>query len=355
MSDFDLSAREPARPFVPLAASLTQDWGVAPFLFANHLVEGRRCRGVDSVDAALLRELWRGGSLGMVRHNPRLSTTTLARSVNLDRSSVRGRLQRWRDEGFLVGFHAIPNPSLFGYTVTGSGISVENPSDKAAALAALAKVEESLSWIDHVGPWIGIASIVSSPMHARTLQEVYAKLPGVDEATPLFDSKWQRTHVDLTPLDWRILRALRHEPEAKLQDIATIVGASPGTVTRRHERLVQGGAVMVLPEVDFTQYTGAALCRLLVHLEEGSDPGKVARVFRDRPETLIAFPLATENAPPFVDIYSHLPSPGHAEPLEMEARAIQGVTATEVLWPRDHRVKPSVLDEHLARAIPPAA
>ncbi len=307
---------------------------------------------MDSVDAALLRELWRGGSLGMVRHDPRLSLNALARSVNLDRSSVRARLQRWRSEGFLIGFHAVVNPSLFGYTVTGSGIRVEDPREKAVARAALAEVEEAFAWIDHVGPWIGVASIVSSPMHARTLEEVYARLPGVDEATPLFDSRWPRTDVGLTALDWRIMRALRHEPEAKLQDIASKVAVSPATVTRRHARLVQGNAVMVLPELDFTHYTGAALCRLLVHMEEGADPGSVARVFRDRPETLIAFPLATEGAPPFIDIYSHLPSPGHAGNLQLEARGLAGVTDTEVLWPRDHRVKPSVLDDHLYRAAP---
>lgn len=307
---------------------------------------------MDSVDAALLREMWRGGSLGMVRHDPRLSPNTLARSVGLDRSSVRERLQRWRKEGFLIGFHPIPNPSLFGYTVTGSGIRVDDPRDKTQALEALSKVEEALAWMDHVGPWVGIASIVSSPLHARTLAEVYANLPGVDEASPLFDSHWQRSALEPTPLDWRIIRAIRHTPDAKLKDIAETVGVSPATLTRRHERLVTGGALMVVPEVDFTHYTGAAMCRLLIHLEEGADPGPIARIFRDRPETLLAFALTTDAAPPFVDVYSHLESPGRAGPLEEEASRLKGVAGTEILWPRDHRVNPHVVDAHLNQVAP---
>jgi len=306
---------------------------------------------VDLVDAAMLRELWRGGSLGMVRHDPRLSVNALSRAIGLDRSSVRDRLQRWRDEGFIARFHAVPNPSLFGYIVTGSGIRVDDPRQKEAARKALDQTEESFAIIDHAGPWIGVASICSSMMHARTVKSIYARLPGVDEATPLFHSAWPQCQLALTALDWRLIQAIHHDPEGSLQVIAADLHVNASTVTRRYDRLVKGSALMVTPDLDFTNYTNAALMRLLIHMEQDSDPAAIARAFRARPETIVAYSLNPEGGAPFIDVYAHLSSPGMAGRIELEARSLDGVTETEVLWPRDHRVSPDVLDAHLKRAL----
>ncbi len=325
--------------------------GAGPPDPANDQSTWARWRPVDEVDAALLRELWKGGSLGMARHDPRIRISALARGIGLDRTSVRDRLRRWREVGFLTRFQAVPNPSLFGYTVTGSGVRIDDNRRKEDARAALAKVEESFAWMDHVGPWIGVASICSSPMHARTLQERYAALPGVDEATPLFDSAWPKAEVAVTPLDWRLIHAMRHDTEATLQEIGKRLKVSTSTVTRRYDRLVNGGAVVVVPVLDFTYYTGAALVRLLIHLGDGVDPGPIAAAIRKRPETIVAYPLAPEGASPFVDVYVHVESAGMAGAVEKDALDLEGVEDVEILWPRDHCVFPDSLDAHLERAL----
>ncbi len=307
---------------------------------------------VDDLDHAILAELAHDRVLLWGGSDPRVSTSELATRLDVDRTTVRARMRRWEKVGFLRGFSALPNPLLFGVGVLATGLRVPDPAAKARVLDDLALVEGVLSAMEHVGEWIGLSFVEEGPASAERRWKLLARLPGVAEATPLH--RWRPTPPtrEPTPLDWRVLSALRAAyaaggPRPTLRSLADRVGVGVSTVHARYDTLVRAGAVWSVPNLDFTRWTGAVVARLILELAPGADARHAIARVRDLvgPVFEQTSPDPMPDSPRVVSLGLLAQSPGAVEDALIAARYVAGVTSAEALFLKSFRVYGAWLDE----------
>lgn len=89
----------------------------------------------------------------------------------------------------------------------------------------------------------------------------------------------------MTPLDWRLLQALRAAPDTTLEAAAKKVGVSVRTAKRRFDRMVVDGCLDVIGLFDPGALAGHLLVDLVFRLRDGGGKAEVAQVlntFRSR-------------------------------------------------------------------------
>lgn len=314
----------------------------------------RAWQRVDNLDHAILRELARDKVLLWGGLDPRVSAAQLAEAVGVDRSTVRARLRAWEKVGFLGRFHVVPNPRIWGHNIAAGGVMVADPKDKARVLDDLALVDGVIAAQEHVGGWIGIGFVDEGPVALERRLRLLARLPGVAEVQPPLRWNAPAAKRDPTPLDWRIMRALRAEgPAAPLGDLARAVGVSPNTFHAHYEAMVKGNVLWSLPDLDFTRYEGAVVARMILTLSPEGARDVVVRGLR----TLVHDPILETTAPEVRDeqgrrllsLVVQTASVGAAEEAEIAARGLPGVAEVETLFLRRWRVFSAWADEQVAR------
>lgn len=292
---------------------------------------------MDALDAAILREVSRDRVVVWGSQDPRLSAERIARAVCADPTTVRDRLRAWQACGFLLGFTVLPNTSLFGAGLASGAIRVPDLRDKARVIGALRDVPDVVGVMDHVGEWVGLGYVDASAAQLHKALTTLAAIPGVAEVTPAFRVPTPSAEVDLTPLDWRIVKALRAHPRDGLSVAADAVGVSTRTFARRYARLVEGKALWSIGMFDFGCYQGALIVQLIAHVATEAEARAGVNALRGAFPRWVAWhviPPPLSNAPTCIaDLYFHVESAGEAERLQQAARGLPGVVEVELYHP----------------------
>jgi DNA-binding Lrp family transcriptional regulator len=309
---------------------------------------------VDALDHAILRELGRDQVLLWGGMDPRVSATQLADRLGVDRGTIRARMRAWVACGFLRRFVALPNPHLLGVGLAAGGVRVSDVKDKPRVLDDLALVDGMLSAMEHVGEWIGLAFVDDGKAAIARRMKLLERVPGVAEVQPPLLWGAPLATIDPTPLQWRVLAALRASDarDAKLGELAKRVGVSPNTFHAHYDALVRGGAVWSVPELDFAKWDGAPLARLVVVLAPEASRASCLKALRDIAPDLMPHPTPQPMAgdAAFVSVMVHLPSLGAIEDAALRARALPDVREVEVLYPKSFRVYDAWFEERFPRA-----
>src|SRR3984893_18400876 len=73
---------------------------------------------LDELDVRIFRAILTGNLSAPFSTRLRASLQEVARRLRADDMTVRNRLKRFQEEGFVSGWILLPNPSLFGYRMT---------------------------------------------------------------------------------------------------------------------------------------------------------------------------------------------------------------------------------------------
>lgn len=311
---------------------------------------------MDETDLRILREMSRDKVVFWGNLDPRLSARAMADRLGVPESTVRARLRAWEQGGFMSGIEVLPNPALFDATFAGGSLRVEDVAQKARVLDDLALVDGMVVAQDHVGAWVAIAIMDDGAASLDRRRRLLSRLPGVAEVTPCEPFRVPPATAKMTPLAWRILRALRADPRAPLAVIAERVGISVRTLARHYDALVSGGAVWSVPLLDFTRYDGAVAARFILNVAAPEQKDDVAKRIRAQFANLIELERSYEILPDFkegclLDMLLHLPSAGAVEEVELQLRAMPGVATVEHLFPRANRMYRDWFDERIAARV----
>lgn len=292
---------------------------------------------MDETDLAILRELARDQVGGWGRLDPRISASEIARHVDIARSTVSTRLERWDESGFLVGYKLAPNTGLFDAVHQAGSVRVDDPRRKPSVVESLSMMDAVAGLLDHVGTWVGFALVSQDKGGLDRAARLIGGIEGVDgvETGPAFQPPC--CDATLSPLDWRILAAVREDPLGPDHEAADRAGVSARTFRRRYRRMVRQDAVMLMLELDFTAWTGGALSRFVVHLDaQASRSAAAKRVQATLPASMFinnSLRPDAEQPWPVLDAVAHLPSVAEAAGLERALLSLAGVEDVEVLFP----------------------
>lgn len=290
--------------------------------------------------------------------DPRVSSTDIADRVDLHPSTVRARIRDWRDAGFLQGYDVIVNPRLFDAELSIYSVRIDDPTEKEAFLEEVGLVEGVIAALDHVGPWIGGAIAVEHPDAVERRWDLLSKLPGVGAVQDPFPARLPRLSADPTQLDWRVIRALREQPDETIAAIADRVGVTAKTLTRRYRSLLEGNAIWSVAILDFRNYTGGVACRVNLFLDDPDRRADVHEGFTDRfPDALEMNPVPAEGAGEETSLHDrvveyllHLDSQAEADDVLQAAASLEGVADCEVLLPVAYHPYRDWLDERVEKA-----
>jgi DNA-binding Lrp family transcriptional regulator len=308
-----------------------------------------------SLDLDIFREMYRDGAANLMGIDPRLNATRIAHKLKVGRARVAGRLKSWSDSGFLCRYDVWLNPSLFGYQGAWLNIRVDHPRTKPALFARLGLMDGAVSALEFLGDWLTLGIVAPDSSALERVVELIRGLAGVEDVEPPLLWRIPPPKRQLTPLDIRIVRALRERPTATLSATAQRVGISTRTMTRRYSELIEGWAVWFAPVLDFRALSSPVVS-VGVSLRPEAGRERVARRVRTR------YPLTLEfgnvDVGPDIGAENQIflvmpPSPAHLEELEQFVGSISGVVSVETnVMVRIHSF-PSWFDRHLASLAPP--
>lgn len=280
--------------------------------------------------------------------------------VGVDRSTVWARLRAWEQSGFLCRFETAPNPRLFGAGLAGGSVRVDDPRAKPHVLEDLALVDGVLGALDHVGPWLAVMYAHEDREGLERSRSLVARLQGVDEALPCVPFRPPECTVMPSPLDWRVLEAVRHFPSRSLTDSAREIHVSPKTFRRRFTALIQGMAVWSLPVLDFTKYSGGVMARWVVTLRPEKAPDAVTGALRKLPGFVLLTNVADvmegrRSSVATIDTMVHLRSVAEIDDVQREILSMPDTDRAEAFFPRKSHVYSSWFDRRIARKLKESA
>ncbi len=204
---------------------------------------------MDPLDFAIYRALSPGGEArfwaGRRIIDPRIPARELAAQVGVSENGVRSRLQGLARQGYLRGSAVIPNPSLFGARLFVTELPVASPAEVTSINRDLALVEGVVfarDTLDEGERRVQVHFVAVSDAEAGRRAALLRRLSPAGTPGPPRPYWIPPCELELTPLDWRVLRAVSQHPDATIAETARTVGISFKTAARRFHPLIDARA-----------------------------------------------------------------------------------------------------------------
>ena len=208
-----------------------------------------------------MSELW--GSPG--RWNVRRYYADVARKLGVDEETVRNRLKRLKESGFLVGWRIFPNPSLFGRSSVMQHLTFDGPATKERAMSRLMRMDGVVVIASFYGDSL-LATLFDD--RGRPASRRLAALGSKSGPVEWHGMSLPSVTFRMTPTDWGILGLMLRNAERSVAEVAEELKVSVKTVKRRLDRMMAGSAIFVVPSIDQSKSTGVSY-QVVVDSAEG--------------------------------------------------------------------------------------
>ena len=233
---------------------------------------------MDNIDIRIIRDILESRATSPIDASVRKSLSAVARRLKVDENTVKNRIDRLRRSGFLRGWWAAINPCFVGQRMAQVWIDVGSSSAKRSVIEKVSLLPGVAVIKDFFGPALGIVLFYENEkLLSKTLRLISSfaeplTLTWVEEPFPTSD-------LPLARDDLRIVRVLQKDPQKPFTELAHELALSSRTVKRRIARLVEGGALYLVAELNPKFLSGAIVCGLLVfHDERGCKPASDRKI-----------------------------------------------------------------------------
>ncbi len=279
-----------------------------------------------------------------------LQPARIARVTGFSVNTVKDRIARMTELGVIAGYQAVPNLRHLG--VQGEAYHLRFASDAAKdkAMPRILAVNGLLELHDFLGQ--GACADFAFKDDVELQRTLAALSAGSQEGPPrhFYSREMPELKRALTPLDWRVLQALRANPRGTPADLAPVVGVSARTVKRHLVRMAKEGSVFLVPAIDPSKADGLFLFELLVYLREGTGPRPMAALKAAfNAEHVYAYAPASADLGNF-DLLLFARTSAEVEALRRRAERIDGVARAEAWLFRAFLGFPAWMDAAIEKA-----
>lgn len=239
--------------------------------------------GVDEVDLQAMRRIGLAPFLVWPHPPQSVRPAALARELKVSSDTLKRRLAELRAAGVYHGTMVFPNPRLLGLRMASLHFRLGEEARRLVAPEAVIALPGVLGVFDMVGGDRCVDVAFEADAGRDALQDELSGLLGaasshfVDYASPAPGA--------MSPLDWRLVQALRAAPDTTLERAAQAVGVSQRTAKRRFDRMAREGCIDVVGLWDPGAIEGTLLVDLVFRLAPGAGPQDVPTIlnaFRSR-------------------------------------------------------------------------
>jgi DNA-binding Lrp family transcriptional regulator len=229
------------------------------------------------LDFTILCERYRDapGGLGF---DPRKSPERIARALRVSPATVRRRLGEWRKSGFFLGYEVLPHPELLGGQLMGRLLEFGDAISQQKAVQFLELIDGVVQIVPSRN-YLLVAYFVDSERQTQRRLLQFREIDGVRSIGPEMPFPFAPCRRRMSRADWRLVQALRNQPEASLAVLAHAVGQSPRTTSRRWDALLTAGAIVYDPILDFSRFP-LNLAVLVVFLDSSQSAESVTSGIR---------------------------------------------------------------------------
>lgn len=240
---------------------------------------------MDPLDLKIIR------TMGVRPYGPKprgldaLKVARVAKALHVEPETVRARLAKMEETGFLRGYQVYPNLTHLGLSAAAYVFRVPDEDKKADAITKVSLIDHLTEVHNFLGAELCIDVAFKSPADLSRKLQLLGEITGDRAPERFYDREMPEVRRPLTKLDWQILRALRNRATRPLAEVAQEVGASVKTVRRRHTAMAREGSFFAVPAVDASRAPGMILYDLLFYTAPGATEKAVPRILellRDR-------------------------------------------------------------------------
>jgi DNA-binding Lrp family transcriptional regulator len=215
---------------------------------------------LDDLDFRIIKEL--GGSFPPL-WNVRESYSKVSRKLGVDEETVRLRVNRAKECGFLPVWQMMANPLLFNYHEANLNLEVREEQHKADAISKIKLVDGVLNIVDFRGKDLAVHLYYSDNDDALAAKVSQIESICGSPKLVLWERKFPTPNIQMKQLDWRIIEAMHEDAWRDLDEVAKSLGVSSRTVQRRLSAMIEGRAVYLLRPPNADVVSGL-MCNFLV-------------------------------------------------------------------------------------------
>ncbi len=219
--------------------------------------------GLDTLDVKILRQSMQGRAMSPLDPDFRRSYRAMARAVGVDEGTVRNRVRRFRETGFLQAWMCHPNPRLWGAGSAITWFDVPQAVSKDDLVEQLKLVPGVYVIARCFGTLLAAAFLYEDERSLRRLGELIRRMSKAEDLT-LWEIPFPPCGINLSGADCGLLRSLSNDPEKSHVIVSKEVGLSSRTVKRRLQRLYRGGAILAFGRINPKALRGSVTAVLLV-------------------------------------------------------------------------------------------
>ena len=206
------------------------------------------------------------------------SPSIVGKRLSLDEKTVRLRVKRMEDDGFIKYYQAVPSLALFGLSHVGLfRFEAHNLTTKLRALEYAHQFPGVVEASDYLG------SSISMRLSAASAEEVQRS---ADEITKRFElHKLSFGDSELRPplyqpdrLDWKIIQNLRYDAHASIKEVADAFSITPRMAQYRITKLLKSGNLVVRAVINTQKQGGLVFYELEVSVDEARVSGVVRQL-----------------------------------------------------------------------------
>ncbi len=204
------------------------------------------------------------------------SPAAISRKLDLDEKTVRLRIRKMEETGFIKYYQATPELALFGLKSLGLyRFEAMNIPTKVGAVRYVEGMPGVVEAIDYLGPTFSVSLAGGSLDRAEQLS---------DEIARRFELK--KTHYGSREigapkskpdrLDWQIIKRLRYDARSSYGEVAAALSVSRRMAEYRVRKVLESGAIVVRAVVNPQKQEGLVFYELAVTF----DPERKAATVR---------------------------------------------------------------------------
>jgi len=213
------------------------------------------------------------------------SAADLGRKLGLDKKTVRVRVNRMEESGFIKYYQATPSLGLFGMQVVSLfRFEALNLSTKNAIVNRLHEVPRLVETSDYLGPFLTGSIAGATREEARNGADYLASR--YELGTTTLGSRTIKAPVShLDNLDWQVMKGLRYDARSSDRDLSESLSVTERMVGYRISKLLRSGAIRTKAVIDPRKQAGLVFYELELVIDpqkRGAVSGWLREKYGDR-------------------------------------------------------------------------
>jgi DNA-binding Lrp family transcriptional regulator len=190
---------------------------------------------LDDLDISILK---------LLTTNSRMSDHSIAKKLQVTTNTVKNRIRNLREERVLLGFTTHLSATFFNATHCWLGAQLSGNEPEKKIVEELGKIDKVSFIMPTTENLMLIAmDFFNSTDLDNTIQQISEKKEITGIQTYIYSSQHLHKKIDISPLDWKIIKSIRFNSRKSPSKIARECGVSTRTVNRRLKRLYNGGVI----------------------------------------------------------------------------------------------------------------